>query len=228
MADMKGVDISGNESTFRHKAWLTHREANDPLQKWFVRKDAFLIGRVAPADLVLDLPRISRRHAQIERQAAGYFLVDLNSRNGTYVNGEPVGEMPRRVQDGDEIVFGGVATFRFHDPDETRAGPKLGRLRGVWVNPELQTVWVDAQPVDPPLSPAQFALLMLLYNRVGQIVSREEIVTAVWPNTNPAGISNEAVDGLIKRLRKRLRDYSFKQEYLQVVRGRGVRLNSPP
>lgn len=186
-----------------------------------------MIGRNDPADLVLDLLRISRRHAQIERQANGYFLVDLNSRNGTFLNGVPVVEALHRLQDGDEIVIGGVATFRFHDPDETRAGPTLGRLRGVWVNPELQTVWVDAQQIEPPLSPAQFKLLKLLYDRLGQIVSREEIVTAVWPNTNPAGISNEAIDGLIKRLRKRLRTYSLRQEYLQVVRGRGVRLNPP-
>ncbi len=224
---MQGVDISGNETTFRHKAWLTNREDNDPLQKWFIRKDAYLIGRYDPADLVLDLPRISRRHAQIERQEVGYFLVDLNSRNGTFANGNPVRETPQRLQDGDEIVLGGVVSLRFHDPEETRAGPKLGRLRGVWVNSELQRVWVDATLVDPPLSPAQFTLLNLLYSRIGQIVSRGEIITAVWPNTDPAGVSNEAVDGLIKRLRKRLRIHPGQKEYLQVVRGRGVCLIQP-
>ena len=224
---MHEASFSGNEPTFRHKAWLTHREADDPLQKWFIRQDVFLIGRYEPADLVLDLPRISRSHAQIERQTQGYFLNDLNSRNGTFVNGVSIGETPQRLQDGDEIVLGGVATFRFHDPEETQAGPTLGRLRGVWVNPESQTVFVDAQRVEPPLSQAQFTLLMLLYERLGQIVSRQEIVTAVYPNTNPEGISNEAIDGLIKRLRKRLRAYSIKREYLEVVRGRGIRLNPP-
>ena len=225
---MQDESFSEIKSTFRHKAWLTNRDANNPLQKCFIRKDTFLIGRVDPADLVVNLPRVSRRHAQIERQDTSYFLVDLNSRNGTFVNGVLVGQASHRLQDGDEIVFGGVASFRFHDPEETRAGLKLGRLRGVWIDPERQTVWVDAQSVTPPLSSAQFTLLMLLYNRIGQIVSRGELITAVWPNTDPSGVSNEAVDGLIKRLRKRLRQYSLQQEYLQVVRGRGIRLIPPP
>ncbi|MCP5095077.1 MAG: protein kinase, partial [Chloroflexi bacterium] len=211
----------------RHKAWLTHRDENGEQQRWFLQAETILIGRYDPADLVWDVPRMSRQHAQIERQELGYFLVDLNSRNGSFVNGELVDNEPRRLQDGDEIVFGGVASFRFHDPEETRAGPKLGRLRGVWVDPELHTIWVDAQLVDPPLSAAQFTLLMVLYDRVGQIVSRGEIITAVWPDTDSSGVSNEAVDGLIKRLRKRLREYSKAQEYLQVVRGRGIRLIQP-
>jgi len=87
-----------------------------------------------------------------------------------------------------------------------------------------RAVWVDARPVEPELSAAQFTLLALLYKRVGQVVSRDAIIRAVWPEADPAGVSEEAVDGLIKRLRARLRGAQPKHEYLEVLRGQGIRL----
>ncbi|MFV1949268.1 MAG: winged helix-turn-helix domain-containing protein, partial [Anaerolineales bacterium] len=66
-------------------------------------------------------------------------------------------------------------------------------------------VWVDLQLVDPPLSPQQLTLLLLLYENVGQVIPRNRIIKEVWPGIDPAGVSSDAVNGLIKRLRKRLR-----------------------
>ena len=89
-------------------------------------------------------------------------------------------------------------------------------------------MWVDAQPVEPPLSAAQFTLLHLLYQRPGQVISQAEIVAAIWPNTDPAGVSKEAVEGLIKRLRTRLRETHPAKDYLTIVRGHGLRIVQPP
>lgn len=205
-------------------AWLTGKQADGQSVHWLLEKEEYLIGRRVPADLVLPYHRISRQHARIRREALGYYLTDLGSRNETFVNGRSIGREPHRLYSGDEIVFAGVVTFRFHDPDETREGPRLGRLQGVWIDPETHAVWVDGEPVEPHLSAAQFTLLKLLYNSVGKIVSRQEIILTVWADVDPSGVSGEAVDGLIKRLRKRLRKAQPKREYIQVVRGHGLRL----
>ena len=45
---------------------------------------------------------VSRYHAEIERRGDNFYLVDLNSRNGTFVNDEPV-EGEHRLQEGDKI-----------------------------------------------------------------------------------------------------------------------------
>ena len=160
-----------------------------------------------------------------------YYLSDLGSRNGTFVNGQAVGKEGVRLNDGDEIVLGGVVTLVFHDPGETVEGPRLGRVNGIWIDEPAQAVWVDGRLVDPPLSPAQLTLLGLLYRRAGQIVSRADIIAAVWPEDDPAGVSEEAVDGLIKRLRARLREIGEATpapEYVEVLRRHGLRLNQPP
>lgn len=210
----------------RPRAGLRGQDGNGISHMWVLDGDSFVIGRYPPANLVIDQERISRQHAQIVYQDFGYFLHDLDSRNGTFVNGRPLEKESARLNDGDEIVFGGAASFHFFDPEETTHGPRLGRLKGVWIDEKLHTVWVDAYLVDPPLSPAQLTLLSLLYEHMGQVVSRADIVTAVYADADPNGISNEAVDGLLKRLRQRLRHTKSGRDYIEVVRGHGVRLLS--
>jgi pSer/pThr/pTyr-binding forkhead associated (FHA) protein len=63
-----------------------------------------LIGRHSACDLVLPLGAVSRWHCRIVRDAEGYFVEDLGSLNGTFVNGEPA-RARRQLQDGDEILL---------------------------------------------------------------------------------------------------------------------------
>lgn len=67
-----------------------------------------LVGRAPSADLCLADPRISRLHARIEMRDDGVYVEDLNSRNGTMVDGEPVTE-PRRLEVDDEVTVGSAA-----------------------------------------------------------------------------------------------------------------------
>ncbi len=209
-------------------ARLTSLDLEGRPVEWPLAQRDYVIGREAPVDILLPIQRISRRHAQIAYREQGYFISDLGSRNGTYVNGQAVEAEAVRLKDGDEIVVGGVVALRFHNPGDTVARPRLGRLKGIWIDEAARAVWVDARPVEPPLSAAQFTLLHLLYERSGQVVSQPEIVAAIWPNTDPSGVSKEAVEGLIKRLRARLREAQPAGDYLNIVRGHGLRIIQPP
>ncbi|MCP4662713.1 MAG: FHA domain-containing protein [bacterium] len=69
------------------------------------------VGRSESADVTIAVQTISRLHASVQPfQGDSYFLTDLDSANGTFVNGLRVKEAP--LQDGDEIRFGDVL-FRF-------------------------------------------------------------------------------------------------------------------
>lgn len=65
-----------------------------------------LVGRAAPADIVIDDDSVSRRHAEIVRTKKGALVKDLESANGTFVNGERVTEAP--LSAGDLLRFGVV------------------------------------------------------------------------------------------------------------------------
>jgi hypothetical protein len=64
------------------------------------------VGREQDNDLVLAHPEISRRHARCERGNEGWRLFDLNSTNGTRINGERVAVASVAV--GDEVAFAGL------------------------------------------------------------------------------------------------------------------------
>ena len=83
-----------------------------------LRNDRLLIGRSRECDLILPDVLLSRRHAEIAKSAAGWVVRDLDSRNGTRLNGEPVsGE--RRLTDQDVVTIAGWnLMFREHDAPE--------------------------------------------------------------------------------------------------------------
>src|SRR2546423_15045606 len=65
------------------------------------------MGRSLQCDLWLNDPALSREHCRIEQVDQRWFLVDLNSRNGTFVADRPVYER-RALEDGDAIRLGSL------------------------------------------------------------------------------------------------------------------------
>jgi adenylate cyclase len=77
-----------------------------------------VLGRHEESDIVVLDRRASRRHAQIEMTGGSFFVEDLASRNGTYVNDEAVTR--RQLKDGDEITICDTK-FVFRDPQQRPA-----------------------------------------------------------------------------------------------------------
>lgn len=182
------------------------------------------IGRSPQATFTVADSKVSRLHARITQRTGAWWLSDLGSKNGTFVNGAAIGSTATCLADGDELVFGGAVAVAFHDPAATPIAPRIGRLEGVWIDPDTDAVWVDAVRLEPPLSSKQLVLLKLLDANRGEIVTRPTIVTQVWAEAAAAGVSDDAVTALIKRLRARLREAPRGIDFVEVVKGRGVRL----
>jgi pSer/pThr/pTyr-binding forkhead associated (FHA) protein len=69
------------------------------------------IGRGLNNDIILEDTRVSRHHAQLRYRSRRFWIADLGSTNGTFVNGEPVEE--QAIRDGDVISLGGLElTFK--------------------------------------------------------------------------------------------------------------------
>jgi predicted component of type VI protein secretion system len=65
-----------------------------------------IVGRSPEADIHLDDESVSWNHLEIERRGEVLIATDLDSSNGTVVNGEPL-DRPRRLRDGDTLIVGG-------------------------------------------------------------------------------------------------------------------------
>lgn len=77
-----------------------------------------LLGRDPSADLVVNDPSVSRRHALIERRAEGFVVLDQRSANGTFVNNQRVEQA--LLQGGQQLRLGAVA-FEVRLPVTTAA-----------------------------------------------------------------------------------------------------------
>lgn len=188
--------------------------------------EATIVGRGGEAAIVLAVPALSRHHLQLTPRPSGWFVTDLDSRNGTHLNGLAIEAEPKQLYDGDLLVLAGSLTLRFRDPMATPMVPKIGKLTGVWIDPDTDAVWVDANLVEPPLTARQFRLLELLYNNDGAVVSRAEAIDTAWSDVAAAGVTDDALSALIKRLRKRLAEFELGEPNIEIVRHRGVRLRN--
>jgi pSer/pThr/pTyr-binding forkhead associated (FHA) protein len=92
------------EELRENTAMLVVRRGPNAGSRFLLDKPTTTAGRHPESDIFLDDITVSRRHAEILRQADGFHVVDDGSLNGTYVNRDRVEEA--RLADGDELQIG--------------------------------------------------------------------------------------------------------------------------
>ncbi len=86
-------------------AYLVRKKVDgSSLQRWFLPEKELTVGRGKTADVQIQDERASRKHFIVTSRDGGYFIRDLNSTNGTWVNGRQVDET--RLRPTDKIRVG--------------------------------------------------------------------------------------------------------------------------
>lgn len=198
--------------------------------RWEVNRPLVLGRDATSCDVVIPNRQVSRRHARLMPTPRGVLLEDLQSKNGTFRNGERISAA--YLKDGDTIQVALAQRFLFVTSDATvplsdAEGEEAGAQYALILNPETRQVWIRGKELIPPLSAAQFRLLWALYREQGKIVSREDLIRAVW-GEEAVGISSQALDALVRRLRDRLAAADPTHAYIVTVRGHGLKLDNVP
>ena len=94
---------------------------------------------------------------------------------------------------------------------------------GLSIDPRTHEVRLDGDELT--LTPKEFALLLALARRAGEVVSKRDLLAEVWQQ--PYGGSDKTVDVHVSWLRRKLGETASEPRYLTSVRGVGVRLAAP-
>jgi diguanylate cyclase (GGDEF)-like protein len=105
------------KKTNHQRPWLVVVTGAGSIGKMYRLESRLAIGRAPQCQVHIDEDGVSRRHAQLELTAEGNVqIVDLESRNGTFVNGASVSRATLR--DGDKIQIGDTTILKFSYQDE--------------------------------------------------------------------------------------------------------------
>lgn len=193
-----------------------------------------IIGRTGDCDISITNQQVSREHARLFISDNVASLEDLGSKNGTFHNGKPVTETTI-LEDGDIIQIALAQEFVFLGQDATVPlapgdfeSSVISYFRRIRLEKEACRTWIMNRELDPPLSALQFSFLSLLSESGGRVISRTEVINAVWGPQQSVGVTDQALDALVRRLRERLLELDPEHDYIITVRGQGFRLNNPP
>lgn len=75
-------------------------------KRHLLQRDVTSIGRDRDNDIVLDSDSVSRRHARIELRDGAFFVIDLDSTNGTFINDQPEPVSACQLRQGDQLKIG--------------------------------------------------------------------------------------------------------------------------
>ncbi|HXG67265.1 MAG TPA: DUF3616 domain-containing protein [Blastocatellia bacterium] len=183
-----------------------------------VNKAEIEIGKAAHNYIVLPDPTVSSTHAIILARDGGYSIVDMGSRNGTFVNGERLGTQAHTLKHGDTIQVGQtVLTFR--NPAQTTAN-----MTAVLSAEALAEVRKRAESLDVTARPAGADQAAMVQAPPVPIAPEVVAAPAVPPPANiasakavagapPAGVSEEE-EKKKKKKKKKKEDERLKAAYV--------------
>lgn len=138
------------------------RDAGGNEREVEIVRTPFTLGRQSDNDLVLLDSRISRHHAQILQNEQGYYIEDLGSRHGTYVNNERVTSSPLKT--GDQVSLGVVDSYQLSFVAEQVVLPQL-----------LEKIGKAAESPAPQLQ--HLGLLLQMAQMLHRAPALEEVLT---------------------------------------------------
>ena len=187
-----------------------------------------VLGKSPSANVILENPYVSRRHALISLRAGHVEIEDLGSKNGTFINGSRLSGQRHRLRFGDRIELGrGQVVLRFQHWGSTMTLPAMGQTPGedFSVDARSREVWIHGQRVAPPLSRKEFDVLALLFYKRGEACSKDEIAAHGWPERRAGDVADQDIEQYIRRLRLRIEPDPAHPQRIITVRGFGYRLS---
>jgi pSer/pThr/pTyr-binding forkhead associated (FHA) protein len=185
-------------------------------KRFTLGENVLLIGRSTPeseSDINLHDDFVSRHHAEITNRQNHFELRDLKSTNGTTINERRIEAEKFYPLKHDSVIGLGITPegprviLRFLEtlPDATtrveeEKSSEVSPVHWLRIDKRKSEIQVDEKLII--FSRKEFDLLLFLYQNVGRVCYRDELISAAWPEVDDTGeVSDAAIDQLIHRIR---------------------------
>jgi len=184
-----------------------------------------LAGRSDECQIHLAHPLVSRRHASIELlDGQTYRVTDLNSRNGTTVDGVPLRDASAQASNGSLIQIGPFTltlTNSGWSAEETVQAPRMPSKQHLELDRDLRQLLMDGKVFVDRLSPQETKFIDVLIKATPGLVPTGTVGDAIWGSGQ---WDVYMLHNLVRRIRKKLEDRNIDPETIENIPGSGYRL----
>lgn len=140
---------------------------NSPIESYYLEKPNIAIGRSSGNDIVIEATAVSRYHATLSFRDGQVYLHDLESINGTYVDGERIKPHQAYLLTGGEEIQIGEAVLSFRPADDSPTQPVQAIEATRRIEYEQPTYRVELDGPDAPVTPGVHVQALLVITNLG-------------------------------------------------------------
>lgn len=196
----------------------------------FLEDSDLVLGNSSDSDITITNPYVSRRHCRITYKEDNYYVSDLGSKNGTFLNGTELLEGEESILNSGDVLELSIQSVRFifraHSSESTAQTMTLTlpkKSDDLRVETGAREVWVRGEKILPSLSPKEFDVLALLYSKRTEVVTKDDIAFGGWPERD-GDVGNHEIEQCIRRIRRRIEENPTKPTLILTRKGVGYQL----
>ena len=205
---------------------------------------SYVIGRTDQSDIILKNDYISRTHVEIFSDKGAFWIKDLGSKNGTFIDSKKVSEYPQELKNRTRIELGkgknktvlmfieedGTLDDTFEDSfEDSFTGTHI--VKHFSLDSDSRDVYVNGKLL-PVLPKREFDIFELLYQNEGKVCKKDDIAKKGWPDREEGDVSDGEIHQYIKLIRQLLAKYldqPFNEDikkYIVTFKSVGYRFNN--
>jgi DNA-binding response OmpR family regulator len=186
---------------------------------FWIEQPQVRIGRAPDCGICIDDTSVSRHHAELKRGTESWTLLDLDSKNGSFISDRSISALTP-IRDGDLCRFGSIVMqfFMVHAESATDSNPLTAH--GLAIDASRMLALLDDKSV--PLTEIEFRMLGALMRRPGRVLSSLALMRAAYPRESI--VAEATISSHLRNLRRKLAQLSGGEPWIRCYYGRGYAL----
>ena len=188
-------------------------------------RESQTLGQSSAADVHIDNKFVSRSHCRIDFADDEYLITDLESKNGTYINGRRLSPNEPYVLKAGDVIDLAVNAVKLRFPpnsgDDNQTVTMTGPTSEIRVDEERREIWLRGNLLEEQLGRLDFDVLMILYSNPGKVVTFNEIAKSAWPDREDGDYDRNEIHQSISRIRSLIQHDPDEKKFISSKRNVG-------